>query len=124
MCFGKCSNIHINAGHKSVLIFNPKGKQMKKLVFLAGAVAAIATTIASAALIISSDKQTQFERAARLQNLSTVAVKNGDYALACKAEREVADALSKAGTKGKDIVGSVAASKDALCQKASKVAQK
>ena len=49
---------------------------MKKLVIVTGAIAAIATTVASAAILISYDKQTQFERAARLQNLSVVAVKN------------------------------------------------
>ena len=94
---------------------------MKKLVLLTGAVAAIATTIASAAIILNSEKQTQFERATRLQNLSVVAVKNGDFALACKAQREVADALSKANPKGQDLIGSITASKNDVCQKANKI---
>ena len=94
---------------------------MKKLVLITGAIAAVATTIASAAIILGSEKQTQFERATRLQNLSVVAVKNGDYALACKAQREVADALAHVTVKGQDLRGSVNASKEALCSKAAKI---
>ena len=94
---------------------------MKKLVLVIGGIAAVATTIASAAIILKSENQTQFERATRLQNLSVVAVKNGDYALACKAQREVADALAHVKVKGQDLRGSVNASKEALCSKAANV---
>ena len=97
---------------------NPKGNVMKKLVIVTGAIAAIATTVASAAILISYDKQTQFERAARLQNLSVVAVKNKDFDLACKAQIEVVDALAKAHVKGHDLVGSATQNKKELCIKA------
>jgi hypothetical protein len=91
---------------------------MKKLVFATGAIAAIATTVASAAILISHDKQTQFERAARLQNLSVVAVKNKDFDLACKAQTEVVDALAKAQVKGHDLIGTATQNKIELCVKA------
>jgi hypothetical protein len=97
---------------------NPKGNVMKKLVIVTGAIAAIATTVASAAILISYDKQTQFERAARLQNLSVVAVKNKDFNLACKAQIEVVDALAKAQVKGHDLVGTATQNKKELCGKA------
>ena len=97
---------------------NPKGNVMKKLVIVTGAIAAIATTVASAAILISYDKQTQFERAARLQNLSVVAVKNKDFDLACKAQIEVVDALARAHVKGHDLVGSATQNRKELCVKA------
>ena len=97
---------------------------MKKLVFVTGAIAAIATTVASAAILINKDKQSELERATRLQNLSVVAVENKNYALACKAQKEVVDALVKARVKGHDLVGSATTSKNELCDKAQVVASK
>jgi hypothetical protein len=91
---------------------NPKGNVMKKLVIVTGAIAAIATTVASAAILISYDKQT------RLQNLSVVAVKNKDFDLACKAQIGVVDALAKAHVKGHDLVGTATQNKKELCVKA------
>ena len=46
-------------------------------------------------LAVSAEKDVELDRAVRLQNLSLVAVINGDYNLACKAQTQVVDALSK-----------------------------
>jgi len=91
---------------------------MKKLVLLSGAIAAIAATVASATIILSSEKQVQLERATRLSTLSVVAVKNGDYELACKAQREVVNALYLARVKGEDLVGTADQQRVEFCQKA------
>jgi hypothetical protein len=45
-------------------------------------------------------------------------VKKGDYDLACKAQSQVVEALSKVHTKGEDLVGSAVTQKNDLCQKA------
>ena len=91
---------------------------MKKLVILSGAIAAVAATVASATIILSSEKQVQLERAARLETLSVTAVKNGDYELACKAQREVVNALYLARVKGKDLVGTADTQREEFCRKA------
>jgi hypothetical protein len=46
-----------------------------------------------------------------------IAVKNGDFALACRAQRQVADALVKARAKGADIYGEVSKNNQEFCQK-------
>ena len=51
-------------------------------------------------LAVSAEKDVELDRAVRLQNLSLVAVINGDYNLACKAQTQVVDALSKSKTAG------------------------
>lgn len=91
---------------------------MKKLVIVSAIAAAVATTVASAAIILSNGKQVQLERATRLSTLSTVAVKNGDYELACKAQREVVDALYLAHVRGKDLIGTADQQRVDFCQKA------
>ena len=91
---------------------------MKKLVLLSGAIAAIAATVASATIILSSEKQVQLERATRLSTLSVTAVKNGDYELACKAQREVVNALYLAQVKGQDLIGTADQQRVEFCQKA------
>ena len=91
---------------------------MKKLVIVSAALAILATTVASATLITSNKQSKEFERAARLQNLSVTAVRNGDFALACKAQRQVADALVKAHTKGADIYTEVSDNNREFCQRA------
>jgi hypothetical protein len=53
-----------------------------------------------------------------MEYLSVLAVKNGNYDLACKAQLQVVDALSKARLQGQDLVGSAVAQKNDLCQKA------
>jgi hypothetical protein len=95
-----------------------KGKFMKKTVIALSAIALVATTVASAALITSSNKSKEFERAARLENLSMIAVKNGDFALACRAQRQVADALVKAHARGGDLYGEVSKNNQEFCTKA------
>ena len=91
---------------------------MKKLVIVTAAVAILATSVASATLISSNKQSKEFERATRLQNLSVVAVKNKDYALACRAQRQVADALVKAHAKGADIYTEVSKNNQEFCQRA------
>jgi hypothetical protein len=91
---------------------------MKKLALISGAIAAVAATVASATIILSSEKQVQLERATRLSTLSVVAVKNGDYELACKAQREVVNALYLARVKGQDLIGTADAQRLEFCQKA------
>jgi len=91
---------------------------MKKLALISGVIAAVAATVASATIILSSEKQSQFERATRLSILSVVAVKNGDYELACKAQREVVNALYLARVKGQDLIGTADAQRLEFCQKA------
>ena len=91
---------------------------MKKLVIITAIAAAVATTVASATIILSKDKQAQFERATRLSSLSVVAVKNGDYELACKAQREVVNALYLARVKGQDLIGTADQQRVEFCQKA------
>jgi hypothetical protein len=53
-----------------------------------------------------------------MENLSVVAVKNGNYELACKAQTQVVDALNKVQLRGEDLVGSAVAQKEDLCRKA------
>jgi hypothetical protein len=54
-----------------------------------------------------------------MENLSVVAVKNGDYELACRAQTQVVDALTKVELRGQDLVGSAVAQKEDVCRKAS-----
>jgi hypothetical protein len=92
---------------------------MKKSVVLASlAIAFASITVASATYLTSNSKQVELERATRLSDLSVTAVKKGDYDLACKAQSQVVEALSKVHTKGEDLVGSAVTQKNDLCQKA------
>ena len=92
---------------------------MKKSVVLASLAIAIASiTVASATYLTSNSNQVELERAARMENLSVIAVKNGNFDLACKAQLQVVDALSKAQLRGQDLIGSAVAQKNDLCQKA------
>jgi len=63
----------------------------------------------------------ELERAVRLQNLSDIAVRNNDFALACKAQTEAEKALSQANLRSEDVVGMVDKSRVELCSKATKV---
>ena len=93
---------------------------MKKSVVLASLAIAIASiTVASATYLTSNSKQVELERATRLSDLSVTAVKKGDYDLACKAQSQVVEALSKVHTKGEDLVGSAVKQKEDVCRKAS-----
>ena len=97
---------------------------MKKLVGLTyglAAIAAISATVASANYIVGKSKIQELERAARLQNLAVIAVKNNDYSLACKAQTEAENAIKKSNTKARDVVGMLYQSSNDLCIKANKV---
>ncbi len=98
---------------------------MKKSVSLSliivAAVAAISTTVAASTFIQSNEKLHELERAVRLQNLSDIAVRNNDFALACKAQTEAEKALSQANLRSEDVVGMVDKSRVELCSKATKV---
>ena len=92
---------------------------MKKSVVLASlAIAAASIATASATYVKSNSGQVELERAARMENLSVVAVKNGNYELACRAQTQVVDALNKVQLRGQDLVGSAVAQKEDLCRKA------
>jgi hypothetical protein len=92
---------------------------MKKSVVLASLAITIASiTVASATYVKSNSGQAELERAARMENLSVVAIKNGNYELACKAQTQVVDALNKVQLRGEDLVGSAVAQKEDLCRKA------
>ena len=92
---------------------------MKKVVVLSSVILAVASiTVASATYLTSNYNQVELERAARMENLSVLAVKNGNYDLACKAQLQVVDALRKVQLRGQDLVGSAVAQKDDICQKA------
>jgi Na+-translocating ferredoxin:NAD+ oxidoreductase RnfG subunit len=102
-----------------------KDKEMKKSVRLSliivAAVAAISTTVAASTFVQSNEKLYELERAVRLQNLSDIAVRNNDFALACKAQTEAEKALSQANLRSEDVVGMVDKSRVELCSKATKV---
>jgi flagellar basal body-associated protein FliL len=102
-----------------------KDKEMKKSVRLSliivAAVAAISTTVAASTFVQSNEKFHELERAVRLQNLSDIAVRNKDFALACKAQTEAEKALSQANLPSEDVVGMVDKSRVELCSKATKV---
>jgi hypothetical protein len=91
-------------------------KKSVAVLSLAIAIASIAT--ASATYVKSNSQQAELERAARMENLSVVAVKNGNYELACRAQTQVVDALNKVQLRGEDLVGSAVAQKEDLCRKA------
>jgi hypothetical protein len=92
---------------------------MKKSVVLVSlAIAAASIATASATFVTANTKQTELERATRMENLSVVAVKNGDYELACRAQTQVVDALTKVQLRGQDLVGSAVAQKEDVCRKA------
>jgi len=92
---------------------------MKKVTVISSVILAVASiTVASATYLTSNSKQVELERAARMENLSVVAVKNGNYELACKAQTQVVDALTKIRVNGQDLVGSAVAQKEDLCRKA------
>jgi Na+-translocating ferredoxin:NAD+ oxidoreductase RnfG subunit len=102
-----------------------KDKEMKKSVRLSliivAAVAAISTTVAASTFVQSNEKLYELERAVRLQNLSDIAVRNNDFALACKAQTEAEKALLQANLRSEDVVGMVDKSRVELCSKATKV---
>ena len=61
--------------------------------------ATLFSVVAIAGFIYSAnaDKKYELERAIRLQTLSNIALNNGNYELACRAQQEVTDSVSRAG---------------------------
>jgi len=93
---------------------------MKKLVGLKYGllgITVISTFFAYTNYIVGKSKIYELERAARLQNLTIIAVKNNDYNLACKAQNEAEDALMKANTKTPDLIGMLYESSHDLCKR-------
>ena len=82
------------------------------------AILALTSFAATAALVRENAQHKEFERAARMETLSLVAVKNKDYALACRAQREAVVALANAHAKGADIYGQSVMNVKEFCQKA------
>ena len=96
-------------------------KSVRLSLIIVAAVAAISTTVAASTYVQSNEKLYELERAVRLQNLSDIAVRNNDFALACKAQTEAEKALSQANLRSEDVVGMVDKSRVELCSKATKV---
>jgi Na+-translocating ferredoxin:NAD+ oxidoreductase RnfG subunit len=96
-------------------------KSVRLSLIIVAAVAAVSTTVAASTFIQSNEKLHELERAARLQNLSVIAVKNNDFVLACKAQAEAEKALTQANLRTEDLVGMVNKSSSELCSKAAKV---
>ena len=96
-------------------------KSVRLSLIIVAAVAAISTTVAASTYVQSNEKLHELERAVRLQNLSDIAVRNNDFALACKAQTEAEKALSQANLRSEDVVGMVDKSRVELCSKATKV---
>ena len=93
-------------------------KYIKTKSTLLVAILALTSFATSAALVREVSQQKEFERAARMENLTVVAVKNKDYNLACKAQREAINALANAKTKGADIYGQSVNNIKEFCGKA------
>ena len=93
-------------------------KYIKNKSTLLIAILALTSFAATAALVRENAQHKEFERAARMETLSLVAVKNNDYELACKAQREAVVALANAKAKGADIYGQSVMNVKEFCQKA------
>ena len=96
-------------------------KSVRLSLIIVAAVAAISTSVAASTYVQSNEKLYELERAVRLQNLSDIAVRNNDFALACKAQTEAEKALLQANLPSEDVVGMVDKSRVELCSKATKV---
>jgi Na+-translocating ferredoxin:NAD+ oxidoreductase RnfG subunit len=95
-------------------------KSIRLSFIIVAAVAAISTAVAATTFIQRDEKVHELERAARLQNLSIVAINNRDFILACKAQTEAEKALAKANLRSEDVMGMLNNSSGELCSKAAK----
>jgi Na+-translocating ferredoxin:NAD+ oxidoreductase RnfG subunit len=94
-------------------------KKSTRLSFIIVAtVAVISTAVAAATYIQSDEKILKLEHAARLQNLSVIAINNRDFVLACRAQNEAEKVLSQANLRSEDVVGMLNNSSGELCVKA------
>lgn len=82
------------------------------------AITSITSIAASTAFVQETSQHAELERALRLSNLSVIAVRNGDYALACRAQRELADAVVKAHAVGPDLYTVASQYNKEFCQRA------
>ena len=82
------------------------------------ALLALTSFAATAALVRENIQHKEFERAVRMETLSVIALNNGDYKLACKAQRDAVLSLERANTKGADIYGQSVANIKGICDKA------
>ena len=93
-------------------------KFIKTKTTLLVAVLALTSFAATAALVRENAQHKEFERAARMQTLSVVAVKNGNYELACRAQRDAVLSLERAHSYGPDIYGQSVLNVKEFCQRA------
>ena len=95
-------------------------KSVRLSLIIVAAVAAVSTTVAASTFIQSNEKLHELERAARLQNLTLIAIGNKDYVLACKSQTEAEQYLGKVHSKAEDLLGMIHKSNQDLCNKATK----
>jgi len=93
-------------------------KYIKTKSTLLVALLALTSAAATAALVRENAQHKEFERAVRMEALSVVAVKNGDYDLACKAQREAINSFARASSKGGDIYSQSLNNAKEFCSKA------
>lgn len=82
------------------------------------AVLALTSFAATAALMRENAQHKDFERAARMQTLSVIAIQHKDYATACRAQRDAMLSLARAHAHGADIYGQGSANVQEICSKA------
>jgi hypothetical protein len=93
-------------------------KYLKTKSTLLVALLALTSFAATAALVRENIQHKEFERAARMETLSVIALKNGDYSLACKAQRDAVLSLERANTQSYDIYSQSVANIKDICAKA------
>ena len=93
-------------------------KYIKTKSTLLVAILALTSAAATAALVRENAQHKDFERAARMQTLSVIALENKDYATACRAQRDAIISLERANTKGADIYSQGVMNVKEICQRA------
>ena len=88
------------------------------------AVLTLTSFVATAAFVNEVSQTKQLERAVRMSNISILAINNDNYDLACKAQREVADAIVDANAQGIDLYSSASQFNRDFCFKAQHIAVK
>jgi len=93
-------------------------KYLKTKSTLLVALLALTSFTATAALMRENAQHKDFERAARMQALSVIALENKDYATACRAQRDAVVSLERAHATGADIYGQSVNNVKEICQRA------
>jgi hypothetical protein len=93
-------------------------KLLKTKSTLLVAILALTSFAATAALVRENAQHKDFERAARMQTLSVIALKNKDYATACRAQRDAIVSLERAHARGADIYSQGVSNVQEICSKA------